>query len=127
MSELLRVLNEVGIDGFRTYLQSLRDGSTAPSFHLLSDDQTSEPMDSDVPLQQQTFSDSFAFGEYVAGTLKPLNRTEIAFNHALWSWLALYFFDQVCPEVNGKRSVLEDAVYILADTFNHRRYYRHLV
>jgi hypothetical protein len=128
MSDLLRVLNEAGIDGFSNYLQSLRDGSIAPPpFHLLTDDQTSDPIDSDVVLQQQTFSDSFAFGEYLAGTLKHMNRTEMVFNHALWSWLALYFFDQVCPEVNGKRSVLEDAVYILADTFNHRRYYRHLV
>lgn len=128
MSDLLRVLNIAGIEGFTNYLQSLRNGSMAqPPFHLLTDDATSDPLDVDIPVEQQNFGDSFAFGKYLVATLKPLPRTEIAFNHALWSWLALYYFDQICPTLEGKRTVLEDAVYVLADTYNHRRYYRHLV
>jgi hypothetical protein len=128
MSDLLRTLNADGITAFSQYLQSLREGSTAaPPFHLLTDPQTSEALDSDVTLQAQSFSDGFAFGKYLAGVLSVLDRGSIAFNHSLWSWLALYYFDQICPVENGKRSVLEDAVYVLAETFNHRRYYRHLV
>ena len=128
MSDLLRGLNQSGIDAFTAYLQSLRDGSTAqPPVHLLTDDATSEPLDIDVIIDSQTFSDNFAFGEYLVMALRPIPRTEIAFNHALWSWLALYYFAQICPETNGKRTVLEDAVYVLSSTYNHRRYYRHLV
>jgi hypothetical protein len=59
--------------------------------------------------------------------LAVLPRTEITFDSALWSWLALYYFDQICPEVDGKRKVLEDAVYILPATYNYLKYYRHLV
>jgi hypothetical protein len=122
------VLTAAGIQEFTNYLQSVRDGATAqPPFHLLTDDLTSEPVDVDVAIDRQTFGDSFEFGEYLVAALKPMLRNEIAFNHALWSWLALYFFDQICPIENGKRTVLEDAVYVLADTHNHRRYYRHLV
>lgn len=128
MSDLLRTLNPDGIAAFVAYLQKLRDGSSdAPPFHLLSDGATSQALDADVQVENKTFSDSFAFGTYLAESLGNLARTEITFNHALWSWLALYYFDQVCPVVNGKRNVLEDAVYILPAIYNHRKYYRHLV
>ena len=128
MSDLLRTLNSTGIESFANYLQSLRNGFAAqPPFHLLIDDATSDPLDVDIPMQKQSFIDSYAFGEYLAPTLKPLPRSKIAFDHELWSWLALYYFDQICPAVDGKRAVLEDAVYVLPDTYNHLRYYRHLV
>ena len=128
MSDLLRVLNLAGIDGFTAYLQALRGGSNAvPPKHLLVDEATSEAIDVDVLIDPQTFPDTFAFGSYLEGKLKALPRTELAFNHALWSWLALYYFEQICPEINGSRTVLEDAVYVLSSTYNHRRYYRHLV
>jgi hypothetical protein len=128
MSGLLRTLNSTGIESFANYLQSLRNGSAAePPFHLLTDDVTSDPLDVDIPMQQQSFVDGYAFGEYLVATLKPLPRSKIAFDHALWSWLSLYHFDQICPAVDGKRAVLEDAVYVLPSTYNHRRYYRHLV
>jgi hypothetical protein len=122
MSDLLRVLNPKGIESFAAYLQLLRDGSAAsPPLNLLFDDLYSQPLEIPVPVQMQEFSDSFEFGQYLSTALKALNRREIAFNHALWSWLALYFLDQICPVVGGKRPVLEDAVYILSETYNHRR------
>jgi hypothetical protein len=128
MNDLLRTLNPDGIVAFAAYLQSLRDGSSdTPPFHLLNDEATSDALDADVQVESKTFSDSFAFGNYLVATLVALPRTEITFNHALWSWLALYYFDQICPQVNGKRKVLEEAVYILPATYNHRKYYRHLV
>jgi hypothetical protein len=128
MSDLVRVLNEDGIRAFRDYLQALRDGSTVPApFHLLDDDATSEATERDVLVEKKLFPDTFAFGDYLSTALSAFSRSELSFNYALWSWLALYFFDQVCPETDGKRVVLEDAVYVLAEQFNHRRYYRHLV
>jgi len=128
VSDLMRTLNRDGIDKFRQYLQTLRDGGgDAPPFHLLTDATFSQEFPTEVLLQTQTFADNFAFGEYLAKTLSIFDRSQIAYDSSLWSWLALYFFDHVCPVENGKRSILEDAVYILAETFNHRRYYRHLV
>ncbi len=128
MSDLLRTLNADGVKEFRQYLQGLRGGSVmAPPFHLLTDPAYSNDFAADVPIRTQPFTDNYAFGSYLSTTLSGLNRNQIAYDSALWSWLALYFFDHVCPLENGKRSVLEDAVYILAETFNHRRYYRHLV
>jgi hypothetical protein len=87
MSDLLRVLNSSGIERFADYLQLLRDGSTAsPPYHLLCEDEYSEPFD--VRLEVQEFTDSFEFGQYLVKTLKPIDGRELAFNHALWTWLS---------------------------------------
>lgn len=43
-----------------------------------------------------------------------------------WSWLALQFFDLLCPASNGKRKVREDARYLLLPE-DFRKAYRHLL
>jgi hypothetical protein len=43
----------------------------------------------------------------------------------LWSWLALYYFDDICPKVDGRRRPKADAHYIYDP--DHRRRYRHLL
>ena len=98
MSDSLRTLNPDGIAAFAAYLQALRDGSSdAPPFHLLNDAVTSEALDADVLVESKTFSNTFEFGTYLAATLGDLPRTEITFNHALWSWLALYYSTRSAP------------------------------
>jgi hypothetical protein len=43
-------------------------------------------------------------------------------SYGLWSWLALFYFDQLCkPPMLGNRKPLEDAVYLLEDRFSFRR------
>jgi hypothetical protein len=52
----------------------------------------------------------------------------ISRNHGLWSWLALFYFDQLCKaDASGNRKPLEDAVYVLEERFSFRRYYRHAI
>jgi hypothetical protein len=52
----------------------------------------------------------------------------ISRNHGLWSWLALFYFDQLCKaDAAGNRKPLEDAVYVLEERFSFRRYYRHAI
>jgi hypothetical protein len=129
MSDHLRVLNEAGIAQFSEYLARLRSGAKeAPPFALLTDENTSIEAPGEVVLDRRTFSNPFEFGTYLSAALEPLDRREISYNHALWTWLALYFFEQICPaDATGARAPLEDAVYILQKKFNHQRYYRHLV
>jgi hypothetical protein len=128
MTDRLRTLSDAGIAQFAGFLASIRAGGKDPvPYFLLTDDQTSSPMLTDVNIDRKPFADRFAFGEYLVSALQPLDRREIANSYSLWTWLALYFFDDICPLVNGNRNVLEDAVYILDKVFNHQRYYRHLV
>jgi hypothetical protein len=59
--------------------------------------------------------------------LKAVSKREISREHRLWNWLALYLFDELCPQVGGKREPLETAAYVLTPDFKYTRYYRHLV
>jgi len=51
---------------------------------------------------------------------------DVDHNVGLWSWLALFYFDELCPpDASGQRQVREDARYIPGTGW--RRYYRHLL
>jgi hypothetical protein len=128
VSDLVRVLNDEGIAQFTQFLSRLRTGGNEPlPYSLLTDPQTSAAMPQDITIERKHFSNRFGFGEYLVNVLKPLDAREISNAYGVWTWLALYFFDEICPVVSGKRSVLEDAVYILGKSYNYQRYYRHLV
>ncbi len=128
MNDSLRTLNENGITEFAKFLRSAREGGPQdPPFNLLTDPDYSNGFSDAVQLQARVFPDTYEFGKYLVDVLEPLNRRTIVYDYQLWSWLALYFFDQICPVEHGKRNVLNDASYIVAGTFNHQRYYRHLV
>lgn len=127
MSDLVRVLNDEGIAQFAQFLSRLRaGGSESVPYSLLTDAQTSEPLPQDIAVERKPFSNRFEFGEYMVAVLQPMDAREITNAYGVWTWLALYFFDDICPVVAGKRNVLEDAVYILGKTYNYQRYYRHL-
>jgi hypothetical protein len=44
-------------------------------------------------------------------------------NAGLWTWLTLFFFDEVCPAEDGKRSVKKDYYYIYEPGNPHCFYY----
>ncbi len=128
MTDHVRMLTDEGIAQFVQFLERQRTGPAEPvPVSLLTDPSTSTPLATPIIIERKDFGDRFAFGEYLVDLLRPLDRRQIANSHALWTWLALYFFDYICPAVAGKRNVLEDAVYVLGKVFNHQRYYRHLV
>jgi hypothetical protein len=128
VSELVRVLTDEGTAQFTQFLGRLREGSTEPvPYSLLTAEGTSAALSQDISVERKSFSNRFAFGEYLVNVLKPIDGREVTNANGLWNWLALYFFDSICPVDGGKRNVLEDAVYVLGKTFNYRNYYRHLV
>lgn len=128
MTDHVRILNDDGIEGFRTFLQRVRAGaSESPPTWLLADSSTSIAFAPNIEVEQKVFPSRFDFGNYLSSTLEPLGRRSISHHHALWTWLSLYFFDELCPaQANGARKVLEDAVYVVPALYNHQRYYRHI-
>lgn len=123
----VRVLNAEGIAKFAEYLATLRDAhSTPPPFELLTDGRYSDPFDSEVSIELRPFASAYELGAHLIEVFENCEDRLISRNHGLWSWLALFFFDQICkPDSSGNRKVLEDAVYILEERFSFRRYYRH--
>jgi hypothetical protein len=58
--------------------------------------------------------------------LGPLEPATISNDRGLWTWLAIYLFDQLCPVASdGKRKLDKQYRYVLSSDYRH--YYRHLV
>jgi hypothetical protein len=122
----LRSLNARGIEEFRGFLQQIRDGAefrASPAI-LYVDDYTSR-VGRPVDVEQHTFASKFEAAEYLAGVLSDIPAsTEDA---GLWSWLALFYFDQLSPlEATGRRRPREDYHYIPSTVSGWRRD-RHLL
>ena len=123
----LRKLNVVGIERFRDHLRMMRaNPSIPPPFSLLEDPACSEPVTAAPELSRSGFQTKRQAAEYLLPLLKPLMGMGFSADVGLWSWLALYYFDDICPPSAGTRSVLADPHYILAAD-DYRRSYRHLL
>lgn len=133
MSNPVRQLTETGNAAFLAYLESLKETPNAPPpFALLNDAQASTAVPFTATIEQhpggEQFASRHAFGTYLVDVLGAADRRAISFNHGLWNWLALYFFDQLCPaDGSGNRDRGEVARYFLTKEYRHDRYYRHLV
>jgi hypothetical protein len=98
----IRKFNDTGIEQFRRYLAELREGSTAPPpFRLLVDPRTSEPIDVDAEIENRKFSTRLELARYLDDALADLENGRIETDAYLWSWLSLFYFDQVCPADNN--------------------------
>jgi hypothetical protein len=126
---VIRVLNREGILLFKEYLAAARSGSDhPPPRHILWDGAFSDPFSPSIEIEFREFHDAFEFGQCLSGLLSECEAREVSRNHALWSWLSLFYIDQIAPaDKRGKRNILEDALYVLDSSFIFRRYYRHMV
>jgi hypothetical protein len=129
MVEKLRTLNDIGIQRFKEFFERVKVGvvEDAP-LALLTDDATSEPVEPEIKLQDIDFTNRYELGKYLVETLSPLDRHKISRDHRLWNWLALFFFDKICPkEPDGTRKPLRPELYILEKQYDYLRYYKHLI
>jgi hypothetical protein len=124
MVDYLRRLNEIGIAQFSEYLS---EGATGPlPFHLLSHPDTSEPLAVAIKLVQRDYPNRYEFGRDLTVRLASLDPAAISNDRGLWTWIALYLFDRLCPAgSDGKRRLDKQYRYILSGDYRH--YYRHLV
>jgi len=123
----LRRLNEQGVERFAAFLDSLK--TDAPQLYpesLLSDPEASEEIEPATEVELRTFGSRFAIAEYLHSLLANSSITDVDRARGLWAWLALLYFEQLCPKgKNGDRSPGERARYI--PEFTYRRIYRHLL
>jgi hypothetical protein len=111
----IRKLTDAGIERFRAYLAELRQGSKAPPpAGLLADAQFSSPFKGDPEVEPRLFTNRLELAQYLDRTLDGIFNGSLPDDVHLWSWLSLYFFDQVCPlEENGLRKPGRDYRHIL--------------
>lgn len=123
----VRRFTEKGIEEFRKYLSNLRSGATAtPPHELLTDPNGSEPVPGSAEVVQQTFNTRLGAAKYFDEALSGLEIDSIETDVGLWSWLSLFYFDQVCPPgKDGSRKPGRDYRHILEPGYRHG--HRHLL
>lgn len=129
MADALRRLTDGGNAAFAAWLKVLRLQPDAKlPLHLLNHADLSAGLDDTITLEPRTFENRYDLGVWLVEALQPLDRRVISFDHGVWNWLALYYFDSICPsDATGKRKVLRDELYVLGGTYDYLRYYKHLV
>ena len=124
MADKVKILNENGIAKFLEYIENGARG--IPPFNIITSPDTSEDLPWDSYVEHNNFSDRFEFGQYLLEALKNCDQQVIAHHKGLWTWLALYYFDSICPlDSNGERKLFKAYSYILSGEFRH--YYRHFI
>jgi hypothetical protein len=124
----LRRLTEAGMQAFGTYLDTLESEPTRliPE-ELLTDSVTSELVLGGVEVEKRIFSNRLEAAKYLDEQFSTAELTDIERDTGLWSWLALFYFEELCPaDADGERRPGERARYI-AESANFQRYYRHLL
>ena len=117
----LRKLNYKGIEQFREYINDLRGGieQNVP-LHLLDGDEFSEDIEFDVELPTNEFKSRYEMGICLVDLFKDQNITPYIGDVGFWTWLALYWFDQLCPVKAGKPNPSMAYNYVLSKDFRHR-------
>ncbi|GAB4373677.1 MAG: hypothetical protein Kow0062_10970 [Acidobacteriota bacterium] len=124
---LVRRLTKHGIARFREYLEALRSGSRdEPPLHLLADPRASEPRENDATVEPREFATRLEFARYLAGVFAEEDAALLGEDVGLWSWLSLFWFEQVCPRrPDGTRAPGRDYRHVLEPGFRYG--HRHLL
>jgi hypothetical protein len=124
----LHRLTADGIAQFASYLTQLKAEPTLPPpAHLLTEAGASEPIGADVEVEDKAFATRFDAAAYLDIKLTASGLPSPERDAGLWAWLALFYFDQLCPTGKaGARKVGEQARYIPQINVP-RRFYRHML
>ncbi len=125
MRTRVRILNKSGIDAFGEYLERLKqDDKATPPVNLLDDPQASEDFGIEADVTHRPFANRLEAGRYLHSVFDACDRDGLDSSKGLWSWLALYYFDEVCPaNGHGVRKPGKPHYYVPGEHAWH--YYRH--
>jgi hypothetical protein len=125
---LVRRLKPAGIAKFEEYLNSLGAPTPPPRpVELLAQENTSDPLDVSIEIEERKFGSRLEAARYLDSRLSDSGLRNIERDSALWAWLTLFYFDELCPaDATGCRHPGETARYV-PQPQNYQRYYRHLL
>lgn len=125
----VRTFNEEGLNEFERLISEIRSGNikNIPE-DLLFDTNFSSVHEPIVNFDKVDYKNKNELVPYIVNSLALRSNKHLYFDKGLWSWLAAFYFDNICPvDGHGKRKVNEAAFYILRDPKNYTKYYRHLL
>lgn len=123
----VRSFNAAGLEAFRQFLSSARDGRfTASPLDLLESSSLTEVRYPGVHVDHRKFKKRREAADYFHSIFCDVPPELLRRDAGLWSWLSLFYFDQVCPLGGGRRTVRNDYTYIYMPE-ESRYFYRHLL
>lgn len=124
----VRRFNAQGLAQLGEFLDSLTTDKPLPyPSELLVGVHETELIEPEVQVEEIVFASRFMAAEYLHTQLSAAAIQNIENDVGLWSWLALFYFYELCPaDPNGRRKPGERARWIPA-VGNFRKYYRHLL
>jgi len=124
----LRKFNSDGIKEFQAILHSVNSGelSSIPN-HFLYDDTYSQPLQQVIEIENIQFPTRYDAAIYLHSVLGSLKSKNKFYDTEIWSWLAAFYFEQLCPpDKTGRRKPKSDYRYIL-NSKDWDRIFRHLL
>jgi hypothetical protein len=124
----VRRFTSSGLAAFQRFLDSCTTDAPLPHpASALTDPLLSEPIPSDVTIEQRAFGTRFELAEYLDQAFESGGYRPPRADAGLWAWLACYYFLEICPvKASGKLDPGASARWI-PQSSDWRRYYRHLV
>jgi len=125
----IRVLTDRGIELFTDYIMEVKETpDKAPPVDKLAHKPWSVEFTPHIEVAGLSVTTRMELGKYLADLFQAnaVHRKDVLNNPGMWSWLALLWFDYLCPvESDESRRVLEPSKYICSSHYTD--YYRHLV
>jgi hypothetical protein len=124
----LRRLTAEGVARMSAFLDSLTTSTPeAPPYEILTDPAMSEPVPGDIEIEQRAFGCRLDVARYLDERFGDTETRGLERDRGVWSWLALLFFESLCPVGrDGRRKPGARARWI-PEISNFQRYYRHLL
>jgi hypothetical protein len=118
----LRRFNELGTEQFRAFLGVLREKPMTPLPAELADDaRFTEVVEPAIQIERPPLATKWDAGDYLFRSLAPIPRSTLGTDVGLWSWLAFWFFDQLCPpDGRGWRDPSDQNAPYIAIAGDHR-------
>ena len=121
----LRALTSTGLQQFREFISRPDAEAMDAPTDLLIDPVASVEIEPGVEIDNRTFASRFEMAQYLTERLQAFDRAMLMNHIGLWSWLGLFYFDQLAPrDTEGIRKLGEEARYVLTTA---RRAHRHLI
>ncbi len=123
----VRAFNASGIAKFRDFLGKYRCGETPPNpVEFLDDRSLTEDRYDGVFIESRSFASRREAADYFHQKFEDVPLIELRSDAVLWTWLSLFYFGQVSPEVDSERKVRNDYTYIFMPD-ESLYFYRHLL
>lgn len=120
----LRGLTESGIEQFRLFLGSDKVHGPAP-LSLLEEPSHRRLIDRGVTIEPIYAQSKEDLARYLCTALGTLVERPAEESVGMWTGLALFYFDLICPVTGGCRRVREDSLYVLSGDW--KKHHRHLI